>query len=367
MKVPYIDLKAGHDHIKGEIHEAISRVVENSWYILGEEVSTFEKAYADYSGTKYAIGVGNGLDAISLILKAVGIGHGDEVIVPSNTYIATWMAVSGTGATIVPVEPDIRSGNIDPLAIETKINSKTKAILPVHLHGCMADMAAIKKIAEKHRLFVIEDNAQAQGAILDGKKSGSFGIAGATSFYPGKNLGCMGDGGAVTTDDEEIYKKIKRYRNYGSDIKYVHEVLGVNSRLDEIQAAILKVKLKYLDDWNDKRRKIAEKYNALLSGCEQVITPENISDASMVHHIYRIRTTQRDKLRLHLENKGIQTLIHYPIPPHLQKAYEHLPFGKGAFPIAEELATTSLSLPLYPFMEEDKIAYVGESVVSFFE
>lgn len=367
MKVPFLDLKAGHNLIISEIQNAIDSVIDKSWYILGEEVCQFEKAYAAYSNTKYSIGVANGLDAITLILKALNIGPGDEVIVPSNTYIATWIAVSNVGATIIPVEPDIKSCNINPELIEARITNKTKAIIPVHLYGYMADMHAVMKIAAKHNVYVIEDNAQAQGAILEGEKSGSFGIANATSFYPGKNLGCLGDGGAITTDNEELAVILKTLRNYGSSQKYVNDVIGINSRLDEMQAAILNVKLKYLDDWNLKRKKIAEKYNLLLAECSHLQIPVNIQGSENVSHIYHIRSSKRNELKKYLENNGIQTLTHYPIPPHLQKAYVNLNYKKGDFPIAEEIACTTLSLPIYPFMDEQSANYVGKSILTFFK
>ncbi|MBC7884056.1 MAG: DegT/DnrJ/EryC1/StrS family aminotransferase [Saprospiraceae bacterium] len=366
MNVPFLDLSPGHKAISSEINVAINKVIDKSCYILGDEVSSFEKSYASYSGVSFAVGVANGLDAIILILKSLNIGPGDEVIVPSNTYIATWMAVSNVGATVIPVEPCFDTCNLDPSLIEAKITHKTKAIIPVHLYGRIANMHEILSLATKYNIHVIEDNAQAHGALLDGKKSGSFGIANATSFYPGKNLGCMGDGGAVTTDNEDIYLKIKAFRNYGSHIKYINNIIGINSRLDEMQAAILNVKLKYLDDWNIKRREITTFYDSRLKWIDNLILPDNTQELSMVSHVYQVRTSKRNELQSFLQNKGIQTLIHYPIPPHQQKAYGHLGYRIGDYPVAEKISSMTLSLPLYPFMKESTTEFVCTSILSFF-
>ncbi len=366
MIVPFSDLRPSHDQIRPEIDEAIRSVIDHSHFILGDQVTAFEQAYAAFSGTRFAIGVGNGLDALILILKALNIGPGDEVIVPSNTYIATWIAVTAVGADIVPVEPDIYSYNIDPSGIEQAISSKTKAIIPVHLYGRLADMPTIMDIALKHNIYVVEDNAQAQGAVLNGKRSGSFGIANATSFYPSKNLGCLGDGGAVTTNDEEIYHKICALRNYGSQKKYYNDVLGFNSRLDEMQASILNVKLSKLTVWNENRKSIAEKYQYSLSEIKQIVLPVEVDSPAMVNHIYQIRIPDRDKLQAFLRNESVQTMIHYPVPPHAQNAYKYLGFKPGSFPVAEEIAATCLSLPLYPLMDEEKINYVCGRIKSFF-
>ncbi|KYP15130.1 DegT/DnrJ/EryC1/StrS family aminotransferase [Flavihumibacter sp. CACIAM 22H1] len=365
MKIPFLDFTFMHSAIKKEMAAAFERVYDSNWYILGEEVKTFEKAYAQYSGTNHCIGVSNGLDAIVLSLKALGIASGDEVIVPSNTYIATVLAVTSVGAIPVFVEPDLRYYNIDPKKIEQSISKKTKAIIAVHLYGQICEMDAIMQIADKYQLFVIEDNAQAHGANYEGKISGSWGHVNATSFYPGKNLGALGDGGAVTTDSEKLDEAIRVLRNYGSRIKYENEVIGNNMRLDEMQAAFLKVKLERLGEWTKQRIEIASWYNELLRNVGGIILPEVHDKASHVYHLYVIRTKERDKLQHYLMERGIGTLIHYPIPPHLQAAYRYLNFKKNDFPIAEEIASTCLSLPLWPGMEKDEVEYVTNQIEKF--
>lgn len=349
MNVPFLDLKAGYLELQTEIDAAIKRVLESGWYILGEEVDAFEQEYATYCEAKHCVGVANGLDALHLALLALGVGPGDEVIVPSNTYIATWLAVSQCGATPIPVEPDAATYNIDPARIEAAITPRTKVILPVHLYGQPADMDPILAIARKHGLKVLEDGAQAHGARYKGKRLGAHGDVVAWSFYPGKNLGAYGDGGAITTDDAEIAERIRVLRNYGSRVKYVNDVRGFNSRLDTLQAAILRVKLQHLDRWNEARRKIAAQY---LAGLADIgLTIPFVPDwAEPVWHLFVVRSKTREQFQRQLNQAGIGTLIHYPIPPHLQGAYADLGLGKGAFPIAERIHEEVLSLPMFPSM-----------------
>ncbi|WP_201764730.1 DegT/DnrJ/EryC1/StrS family aminotransferase [Psychroflexus gondwanensis] len=335
-----------HEQIRSEMHQAFSDVYDSYWYIMGEKLQTFEASYAKYNQTKYCVGVSNGLDALILALQALNIGKGDEVIVPSNTYIASVIAITTVGATPVFVEPRIDTYNINPELIEQKITKRTKAIMPVHLYGQACEMDYIMKLAEAYDLYVVEDNAQAHGSSYNGKLTGSFGHANGVSFYPGKNLGALGDAGAVTTNKEEIAEKIKALRNYGSHKKYHNNYVGLNRRLDELQAALLSVKLQYLNDWTQERKEIAETYNEILVG-SNLILPKLASNADHVYHLYVVRTSKREELQEHLNNKGVGTLIHYPIPPHLQKAYKYLGYKKGDFPIAEELANTSISLPLW--------------------
>lgn len=349
MNVPFLDLKAGYLELQPEIDPAIKRVLDSGWYILGEEVDAFEREYATYCEAKRCVGVANGLDALHLALLALGVGAGDEVIVPSNTYIATWLAVSQCGATPIPVEPDAATYNIDPARIEAAITPRTKVILPVHLYGQPADMDPILAIARKHGLKVLEDGAQAHGARYKGKRIGSHGDVVAWSFYPGKNLGAYGDGGAITTDDPEIAERIHVLRNYGSRVKYVNDVRGFNSRLDTLQAAVLRVKLQHLDRWNEARRKIAAQYLAGLADVGLTI-PFAPDWAEPVWHLFVVRSKAREQFQQQLNQAGIGTLIHYPIPPHLQLAYADLGFGEGAFPIAEQIHREVLSLPMFSSM-----------------
>ena len=349
MNVPFLDLQASYLELKLELDVAVSRVVSSGWYIGGPEVEDFEAEYAKYCGANCAVGVANGLDALHLALRAMDVGPGDEVIVPSNTYIATWLAVSQCGATPVPVEPDIATYNINPRLIEAAITPRTKVILPVHLYGQPADLDPILAIARRHGLKVLEDGAQAHGARYQGKRIGAHGDAVAWSFYPGKNLGAMGDGGAVTTNDECLADRIRVLRNYGSRVKYVNEVKGYNSRLDPLQAAILRVKLAHLDEWNARRSAIAAHYQEGLADCG--LTPPHVPDGTEpVWHLYVVLNPQREALQQALTSAGVGTLIHYPIPPHLQGAYSDLGFGKGAFPIAERIHNDVLSLPMSPSM-----------------
>lgn len=347
--VPFLDLKSPHVELRPQLETAFERVLDSGWYIQGNELKQFEKEFASYCEADYCIGVGNGLDALHLILRAYNIGEGDEVIVPSNTYIATWLAASYAGATPIPVEPDERTYNIDPSRIEAAITPRTRAIMVVHLYGQPADMDAINVIARKHNLKVIEDAAQAHGARYKGKRVGTLGDAAGFSFYPGKNLGAIGDGGAVTTNDAEIAEKIRMLGNYGSSIKYHNEVKGYNSRLDELQAAFLREKLQKIDEWNDRRKVIAIEYLNQFKDCNLVL-PYVPDWADPVWHLFVVRSQQRETLQVHLQQQGIGTMIHYPIPPHLQPAYSELGYKQGDFPIAEMIHNEVLSLPIGPHM-----------------
>jgi dTDP-4-amino-4,6-dideoxygalactose transaminase len=336
--------------------------MDSGWFVMGPELAAFESEFAAYSQVKNCIGVGNGLEALHLLLRAYEIGPGDEVIVPSNTFVATWLAVSQCGATPVPVEPAIETHNLDPRLLSAAITRRTRAIMPVHLYGQPADMDPINELATKYGLVVIEDAAQAQGAKYKGRRAGSLGHAAGTSFYPGKNLGALGDGGAVLTNDDVIARKVRFLRNYGSTAKYQHEMAGYNSRLDELQAAFLRVKLKYLDEWNSKRRKIADVYSRLLDGSDCVL-PSAPHHAEPVWHLYVIRSKRRDELRNYLEHEGVATVIHYPIPPHLQKCYSN--YGSNVLPVAELLAKEVLSLPMAPDLSEAEIEQVCTAVKRF--
>jgi dTDP-4-amino-4,6-dideoxygalactose transaminase len=353
--IQFLDLKSPYLELKNEIDEAISRVLNSGWYIGGVEVESFEADFARYCEARYAVGVANGLDALHLALLAMGVVPGDEVIVPSNTYIATWLAVSQCGALPVPVEPDQGTCNIDPALIEAAITPKTKVILPVHLYGQPADLDPILAIAKKYRLYVLEDGAQAHGAKYKSRRIGAHGDAVAWSFYPGKNLGAMGDGGAVTTNNAEIAKKISILRNYGSCEKYVNDVQGFNSRLDPVQAAILGVKLKHLDGWNKRRENIAHQYLREIKN-PKLILPIVPEWADPVWHLFVVRHQQRDFFQADLQKSGINTLIHYPIPPHLQKAYASKGFAKGRFPISEKIASCCLSFPMGPHMDKFSVS-----------
>ena len=362
MNVPFLNLTNSHATVRHLLDEAYSRVMESGWFVMGSELESFESEFASYCNVKHCIGVGNGLEAIHLLLKAYEIGPGDEVIVPSNTFIATWLAVTQCGATPVPIEPSEITYNIDPELISTAITSKTKAIIPVHLYGQPADMDLINAIATKHGLIVIEDAAQAQGARYKSQRVGSLGHAAATSFYPGKNLGALGDGGAVLTNDDQISEKVRKLRNYGSTIKYEHELYGYNSRLDELQAAFLRVKLTALDEWNLRRKEIASIYTREL-GEFNFLLPHVAEYADPVWHLYIIRCSQRDKLKAYLEKRGVDTVVHYPVPPHLQNCYAKSKIAKQ--PIAESLARECLSLPMYPTLTNSQVEYVTKICKSF--
>ncbi len=359
--ISFLDLSAGYRELQTEIDTAVSRTLASGYYIGGPEVEEFEADYAVYCGATHAVGVANGLDALHLALRAMDVGPGDEVIVPSNTYIATWLAVSQCGATPVPVEPDARTYNIDPARIEAAITSRTKVILPVHLYGQPADMDPILAIARKHGQKVLEDGAQAHGARYKGQRLGAHGDAVAWSFYPGKNLGAMGDGGAVTTDDAQLADRIRVLRNYGSRVKYLNEVQGYNSRLDPLQAAILRVKLAHLDDWNARRCAIATRYQQGLADCGLSL-PYVPGWSEPAWHLYVVQYPQRDALQKALTDAGVGTLIHYPIPPHRQQAYAKAGWTQGAFPLAERIADTVLSLPIGPHVTLDDAAQVVSRV-----
>ncbi|MBV6391515.1 MAG: dTDP-3-amino-3,4,6-trideoxy-alpha-D-glucose transaminase [Anaerolineales bacterium] len=363
--VPFLDLKSPYIELRDELDAAYRRVMESGWYILGEEATAFEKEFAEYCGAKFCVGVGNGLEALHLILRAYGIGEGDEVIVPTNTYIATWLAVSYAGAKPVPVEPIEREYNIDPNRIEAAITPRTKAILPVHLYGAAADVDPILSLAERFNLKVVEDAAQAQGAQYKGRFAGNLCHAAGFSFYPGKNLGALGDAGAAMTNDETLADKARTLRNYGSKVKYYNEAKGYNSRLDEMQAAFLRVKLKRLDEWNARRARIASFYLEALSDVEDLILPAFPDRSSPVWHIFPVRHPRRDELQAHLKANGVDTLIHYPVPPHLSGAYADMGYSRGAFPIAEAIADSELSLPMGPHLGEGDAERVVEAIQSF--
>jgi dTDP-4-amino-4,6-dideoxygalactose transaminase len=365
-RIPYLDLKAMNNEVQGELAQAFTRVLESGWFILGEAVNAFESAFAEFIGVKHCVGVGNGLEALHLILRAYGIGPGDEVIVPSNTYIATWLAVTYAGAKPIPVEPDPRKYNLDPTRVEAALTERTRAILPVHLYGQPAEMDPIMAMADKHNLLVIEDAAQAHGARYQGRMCGGLGHAAGFSFYPGKNLGALGDAGAVTTDDDALAEAVRSLRNYGSQKKYYNERLGFNSRLDELQAAFLSVKLPYLEAWNQRRKVIADLYTQAFSQVPELTVPHVPAWSTHVWHIYPLRCTRRDDLQAHLEREGIGTLIHYPVPPHRSEAYAALGYPLGAFPIAEEIAQTELSLPIGPVMTLAEAEMVVKAVLNFY-
>ncbi len=361
--IPFLDLKAAYLELKNELAAANQRVMNSGWYILGEEVETFEREYAEYCGTKHCIGVGNGLEALHLILRGYGIGAGDEVIVPSNTYIATWLAASYAEAAPVPVEPNIDTYNIAPERIEAAITERTKAIMPVHLYGQPAEMDAINAIAGKYGLKVIEDAAQAQGAKYKNKRTGSLGDAAGFSFYPGKNLGAYGDAGAVTTDDDDLAEQIRMLRNYGSRKKYYNEVKGYNSRLDPLQAAFLRVKLKCLDEWNARRAEVADYYLANLFDASDLVLPRVLEQTNPAWHLFVVRHPQRDDLQKHLESEGVGTVIHYPIPPHQSDAYREI--KNKDYPLAKKIAETVLSLPISPHMTFEQQKIVIEQMLKF--
>lgn len=387
MNVPFLDLKSAYLELQPQIDVAISRVLTSGWYILGEEVEAFESEWAAYCESRYSIGVSNGLEALHLALRAMDVQQGDEVIVPSNTYIATWLAVSHCGAIPVPVEPSELTHNINPDLIEAAITSRTKVILPVHLYGQPADLDPIIKIAKKHNLRVLEDAAQAHGARYKGRRIGAHGDAVAWSFYPGKNLGAIGDAGAVTTNNKDIADKIRLLRNYGSSRKYVNDLIGFNSRLDPIQAAVLRVKLKVLDEWTNRRSLVANTYQSLLSKCAsspnnssftrgttdsqysqsaatQIVLPIVPAWAEPAWHIYVIRVNSRDWFQSKLEEIGISTLIHYPIPPHLQQAYKSMNYPNNAYPLARTLSQQIISLPMSPHLSDDQITAVINAISS---
>ena len=360
--IPFLDMKSAYSELKPELDAAYARVMESGWFVLGKEVEAFEAEYAAFCGTKHCVGLGNGLEALELVLRAWDIRPGDEVIVPSNTYIATWLAVTAMGATVMPVEPTPGGPNIDPDRIGAAITSRTKAIMPVHLYGEPADMDAIMALADRHGIRVIEDVAQAQGAKVRGRRTGALGHAGAHSFFPTKNIGAYGDGGAVTTDDPELAERLRALRNYGSRVKYVNIERGYNSRLDEMQAAMLRVKLPRLDEWNERRRVLAARYDDRLADIPGLGLPRAPQWAEPVWHLYVVRTDRRAELVKALDKAGIGSLIHYPIPPHLQQAYADIGLARGAYPLAEEMAETVLSLPMGPHMKPEAVDEVAAVV-----
>jgi dTDP-4-amino-4,6-dideoxygalactose transaminase len=365
MNIPFLDLTPAYAELRDELDAAYRRVMESGWYILGAEVEAFEREFAAYCGAQHCIGVANGLDALHLILRGYGIGPGDEVIVPANTYIATWLAVSYTGAMPVPVEPDPCTYNLDPQRIRAAITPRTRAIMPVHLYGQPADMIPILEIGRQSGLKVIEDAAQAHGARYKGRLTGSLGDAAGFSFYPGKNLGALGDAGAIVTNDDGLAERVRMLRNYGSRVKYYNEMKGFNSRLDPLQAAFLSVKLKHLDEWNERRKKIAQLYQSQLSERPEVIAPSVPDGVEPVWHLYVVRHAQRAARQAHLAQAGIGTLIHYPVPPHLSMAYRELGYAHGAFPITENLANTVLSLPMGPHLSLEDAQSVIDRMAEF--
>ena len=365
MKIPFLSFEETNKKIKSEILSSFEQFFDRAWYVLGDSVKKFEQEYAEFNNVDYCIGTSNGLDALHIALKTLEIGPGDEVIIPSNTFVASALAVSYTGAKPVFVEPNIDTYNIDPSKIEAAITSKTKVIMPVHLYGQACEMDAIMEIAKMHNLHVVEDNAQSQGASFNGKLTGSFGDINGTSFYPGKNLGALGDAGAVTTDNPDLAHKANALRNYGSTKKYYNEVIGFNMRLDECQAAFLSVKLQYLKDWTQERKQIASWYNEGLARNKDLILPVITKNATHVYHLYVIRSKKRNDLQSYLSGKDIETLIHYPVPIHLQEAYKDLGFKKGDFPIAGEIANSCLSLPLWPGITKAMVAEVCGAINKF--
>jgi dTDP-4-amino-4,6-dideoxygalactose transaminase len=365
VNVTFLDLQASYLELQEELDAACRRVMASGRYILGSELDAFETEFAAYCGARHCIGVSNGLDALELILRGYEIGFGDEVIVPANTFIATWLAVSRAGAVPVAVEPDESTYTIRTDRIQAVLTARTRAIMPVHLYGQPADMDGIRELAEQHGLKVIEDAAQAHGAQYQGRQAGNLGDAAGFSFYPGKNLGALGDGGAVVTNDDTLAVNVRRLRNYGSSVKYYHEVQGGNARLDELQAALLRVKLKRLDEWNRRRMALAERYRTALSHVPQLILPQVSSFAEPVWHLFVVRHPRRDALKQHLLLANIETLIHYPVPPHRSKAYADAGFKPGAYPVTERLAETVLSLPMGPHLGLDAQERVIEAIRGF--
>lgn len=364
MKIPFLNLKPMHDSIEKDILSKFKEIYNSNSFILGQEVVEFEKNFSNYIGSKHCIGTGNGLDALYLILRAANIGVGDEVLIPSNTYIATALAISYVGAKPVFVEPNLDTYNIDCEKIENKITNKTKAIIVVHLYGQPAYMDKINKISQKYNLMIIEDCAQAHGAKFKGKKVGTFGVASGFSFYPGKNLGALGDAGAVVTNDKFIADKVSAIRNYGSNKKYYNKFKGINSRIDELQAGFLNCKIKNLDNWNIERKKVAETYLKNINN-KKIVLPQIIKEAESVWHLFVIRSTERDRLQKYLFDNEIGTLIHYPVPMHLQEAYKDLKYGLGDLPIAEKISREVLSIPLWYGMKQEEVEYIIDKLNRF--
>jgi dTDP-3-amino-3,4,6-trideoxy-alpha-D-glucose transaminase len=365
--IPFCDLNSAHSEISDLLYASVRKAIERSSFVLGDELLAFEKEFASYTGTKHCIGVGNGLDALTLTLKAKGIGAGDEVIVPSQTFIATWLAVTETGATPIPVDIDEYTDLIDYRLIEDKLTENTKAVIPVHLYGQLVDIDALRSvIGSRKHIFILEDAAQAHGATYNSKLAGNMGDAAAFSFYPTKNLGCLGDGGAVTTNDDGLAARLRLLRNYGSGQRYHHSLCGTNSRLDEVQAALLRIKLKHLDKWNNSRITIATLYNRELSGLPGLQLPSLDVTGRHVYHLYVVKTIRRDSLIKHLENDKIQALIHYPLAPHQQECYLNFNLSNDSLPIGSKSASSCLSLPMWPGMPLSDVSAVIDSVKSFF-
>lgn len=364
MKIPFVSFEPMHKEIESEMLNKFKEVYNKNWFIQGEEVQKFEEEFSNFCDAKYCIGCGNGLDALYLILRGYDIGNGDEVIIPSNTYIATALAVSYAGAKPIFVEPDLNTYNINPELIEKSITDKTKAIMAVHLYGQSADMDSINKIAKKYSLKVIEDSAQAHGALYNGRKTGSLGDAAGFSFYPGKNLGALGDAGAITTNNKELADKIRSIANYGSSKKYQHIYKGTNSRLDEVQAAFLRIKLRNLDKWNEDRRKTSQKYIDGINN-PRIIKPVEIDYTKHVWHLFVVRTEKRDEFAKYLNDNGIGTTIHYPIPMHMQGAYAELNISEGSLPIAEKISNEVISLPMWYGMNNEEIQYIINKINSW--
>jgi len=367
MEVPFLSFAAQNELVTEESKAVFAKFLDSQFYVLGKMTLQFEADYANYNHVKHAVGISNGLDALHIALKVLGIGPGDEVIVPSNTYIATALAVEMAGATVVFAEPNEETYNISPKEIEAVISPKTKAIMPVHLYGQACQMDEIMNIAKKHNLFVVEDNAQAHSATYNQQMTGSFGDINATSFYPTKNIGAFGEAGAITTNNEELATASRIWRNYGSEKRYHNMVKGYNNRIDELQAGLLSVKLKYIARWTEERQNLASQYFNNLSGIDGLILPKIAENASHVFHLFVIRTEKRDSLQAYLDKNGVKTVIHYPIPPHLQQAYHTSQLKKGQFPIAEKLAETSLSIPLFPGMKAGQADYVSDLIRNFFK
>lgn len=363
--IPFFSFDKRNDQVRKVTFQRFKEFFDSKHYVNGIFTKQFEERFANYTGVKHAVGLSTGLDALHLALRALDIGPGDEVIVPSNTYIASVLSISYTGATPVFVEPRLETANINPQLILKAITSRTKAIMPVHLYGQACEMKAIMEIAENNNLFLVEDNAQAQGAECYGKKTGSFGHINATSFYPTKNLGALGEAGAITTNTEEYAQAIASLRNYGSTKRYYNDEIGYNNRIDEFEAAFLDIALNNLEDWNQERNNIANLYREELKIANGIELFELAEGSTSVHHLFVIRTPYRDQLRSHLEREGVGTQIHYPIPPHLQKAYNHLGYKKGSFPIAEELANTILSLPIWPGLKKEQVLTIFETISEF--
>jgi len=364
--IPFLSLAHQHARIRTEALEILANVYDRNWFILGKELETFEQEYARFSNSSFCVGVGNGLDALYIALKACGIGSSDEVIVPAHTFLATWLAVAKTGAKIIPVEPDPMTFNIDVEKVASLITKKIRAVVPVHLYGQSCNMSALNSLIHEKSIFVIEDNAQAHGATWDGKITGSFGDCSATSFYPVKNLGALGDGGAIVTSNGDLAQYAVRYRNYGFEKKNVALEAGINSRLDELQAAFLRIKLKHLNDWNNQRIELASLYLKNLQGLGDIILPAAPPQARHVYHLFVIRTSKRDELRRYLTDRQVETAIHYPIPPHLQACFKDLGYKKGDYPITEVICETALSLPLWPGLEAEQVEYVCNLIKKFF-